>query len=1229
MKKTFTKIMLLLFAMVVGYGNARAAEGDTHDFSQSISQGLNNGQKPNDISISAQSYPVKEVIITYAYNKSNNVTCSVSVGGTSWGTKTFSKTANLSTYTTLSFTGTSAQGAIVVSFANNTVASSGMGTLNISNVRLVEGPSGGGTYSVTYNKNGNDVTGNVPTDPTQYSSTNNTVTVLGNVGDPNLSRTHYSFGGWCLNADGTGTVYGPDEGQTHTYTISESKTFYAKWNPNTNTVTLPAEDDKGTYTMDKSNPVAYNTEVTLTYTPKTGYENYEATWTVKDSDNNSVTVTNNKFTMPDKNVTVTVAVAVPTSWTYTHAANDGTGSTSGTWVYVSDSKFAMQQTKSGNTDIVTNQSEIRLYASHSLEISRNSNFDKVMTSVVVTCNSGYADELAGAAYKAGTSSSSTSTLSSSCVTYSNDIVIIDLSGVTNCAYLKITPSSQSRFTKVVVNYTDPSYTITYSNNLTNGAFATTGNPSSAKEGDAVNIATVPVAGYKLATMTYSHGGNNYNASVNGNNGSFTMPAANVTVNATFETDATTYTITYKENGTTTYVDANIPSGTIGANLRTTPQNTLPANITFVGWAETQIATYTDSEPTLIDITYSVYSNATFYAVYKYDYSYNTLLTSWCKVTDDSSLSKGDKLVIASDTKEKVAGDISSQIMSEIDAKDLFDDGVMLSLPNNVIVLTLGGEEDEWTLANSDGELLGATDVKKLAWDNGTTTWSISITSGNATIQNGTSGYGRFLHNVNNTRFTTYTSETSTSMLLPQLYRLENKSTTISGTYYLCLVTEKETEEITTSTTWSGNNTIKNNELIYINGGSLTVGGLLISPSVDNIYIDNNGQLKVANDGVMATIGKDIEAWNNNDTRGWYTIASPIGNVATANVTNLLSNSSNQLYNLYRYDEPTALWIGNAGFSQLDKDEGYLYRNNDGRDISFTGAVNVSNVTGKVLSYTSSVAEGVRGFHLLGNPFAENITVSNITGATITGVYVLSNAGAWGATVTEIKPCEGFLVQINEKKTITINKPAIAKGTIYNHEYIQFIVANNQYEDVTFAMFDNGNGLNKINHRNSEIPMIYIPQNNQDYAIAMMKDDTKSFNLNFKAMTTGKYTITYKATGEYNYLHIIDRLTGADVDMLIDGEYSFIATPNDNENRFIVNLEYMPNYSEGNNEIFAYQNGNEILVSGEGELQIFDVTGRSVMISTISGAESINLSAKGVYILRLVGNEIKTQKIVVR
>ena len=230
---------------------------------------------------------------------------------------------------------------------------------------------------------------------------------------------------------------------------------------------------------------------------------------------------------------------------------------------------------------------------------------------------------------------------------------------------------------------------------------------------------------------------------------------------------------------------------------------------------------------------------------------------------------------------------------------------------------------------------------------------------------------------------------------------------------------------------------------------------------------------------------------------------------------------------------------------------------------------------------------------------------------------------------------GILVQVSDEVTsldLTIaDKATAAASEKYANDNLMFTVANSKYEDVTYAMFNKGIGLNKINHRNAEIPMIYIPQNGEDFAIAMMEDDTKSFSLNFKAKTTGKYTLSYKATGEYNYLHVIDRLTGEDVDMLLDDEYSFIATPNDNENRFIVRLEYMPNYSEGNNEIFAFQSGSDILISGEGELQVFDVMGRFVMSERINGVTSISADelSKGVYVLRIVGTEIKTQKIIIK
>ena len=64
-----------------------------------------------------------------------------------------------------------------------------------------------------------------------------------------------------------------------------------------------------------------------------------------------------------------------------------------------------------------------------------------------------------------------------------------------------------------------------------------------------------------------------------------------------------------------------------------------------------------------------------------------------------------------------------------------------------------------------------------------------------------------------------------------------------------------------------------------------------------------------------------------------------------------------------------------------------------------------------------------------------------------------------------------------------------------------------------------------------------------------------------------------------------------------------------------------------NEVFVYQNGDDIIVSGNGELKVFDVLGRFVIAQHINGVQRVEKpSATGVYIFMMNG---MTQKIVVR
>lgn len=155
--------------------------------------------------------------------------------------------------------------------------------------------------------------------------------------------------------------------------------------------------------------------------------------------------------------------------------------------------------------------------------------------------------------------------------------------------------------------------------------------------------------------------------------------------------------------------------------------------------------------------------------------------SWKKVTDASTLAAGDKLLIVatvsgsktSDNNGTFAanGTISNDIMGKVDG---------ITISNNEIKDTkgaqefiLGGTSGNWTISNGSN-LLGATAAKKVAWGSGTTTWSISISSGSATIQNNHSGtdYGKIMYNRDSPRFTTYTSNPSATMALPMIFRYE-------------------------------------------------------------------------------------------------------------------------------------------------------------------------------------------------------------------------------------------------------------------------------------------------------------------------------------------------------------------------------------------------------------------------------------------------------------------------
>lgn len=117
-------------------------------------------------------------------------------------------------------------------------------------------------HAVTYAANGAN-SGSVPVDPGQYVA-GSTVTVLGNTGS--LARAAYTFSGWCLRPDGTGTSY--IQGQTFTMGQADV-TLYARWtlNPTYHVTYDPNGATGGTVPADSS---AYEQDWTVTVAGNSG-----------------------------------------------------------------------------------------------------------------------------------------------------------------------------------------------------------------------------------------------------------------------------------------------------------------------------------------------------------------------------------------------------------------------------------------------------------------------------------------------------------------------------------------------------------------------------------------------------------------------------------------------------------------------------------------------------------------------------------------------------------------------------------------------------------------------------------------------------------------------------------------------------------------------------------------------------------------------------------------------
>lgn len=400
-------------------------------------------------------------------------------------------------------------------------------------------------------------------------------------------------------------------------------------------------------------------------------------------------------------------------------------------------------------------------------------------------------------------------------------------------------------------------------------------------------------------------------------------------------------------------------------------------------------------------------------------------------------------------------------------------------------------------------------------------------------------------------------------------------------------------------------------MTLLKNSTLTVSGALENDNPENLILEDGAQLINGSTGVKATVKKTIEGFQTDNNKGnWYLIASPISEqLNIADSTNLKATNATD-YDLYAFNQASNLeWLNykKDHFTTIDNKTGYLYAHRSDIDIEFAGTLN--NTDGSVpITYTSD--KPLAEYNLVGNPFPCNATIDKTDYYRI--VETEEGSKIQLATTSTIAPMEGIFVKAvdGNDKTVTFSKET-AKGNGNSGSMVNISVSRktgNVLDNARIRLDGNLDMEKLILHDGGT--RLYIPQSGIEYAL-VANNDLADVPMNFNAATDGIYTLEVEASNDIEHLHLIDNLTGADINLLATPSYSFEAKTDDYPSRFRI--------------LFNVIDENpSILDDVEGDIQIMDVTGR--VISTDRNAKL----TPGIYILRTVnGNDIQTKKIIIK
>ena len=731
----------------------------------------------------------------------------------------------------------------------------------------------------------------------------------------------------------------------------------------------------------------------------------------------------------------------------------------------------------------------------------------------------------------------------------------------------------------------------------------------AAAGTQVAVTATPDVNYEFGALTVTP-----TAAVNGN--TFTMPADDVNVTATFVAVSNTYTVSFSING-----KIEMTATTTGSfNVDNFVAEVATEGMRFKGWYDND---------TRVSGNYNPGTDKTLVAVFEDASSAYTLVTS----TDQ--LVAGNKVVIAAEG-DKNWGMSTTQGSNNRGAATLSkndnDNTITFEEEDGLCELTLGTSNGHWTLYDGDG--IGGTNgylyaassnnnyLRTQSTIDANGEWEIIVDSdGNATITaKGTNTRNILRYNAQNVVFSCYSSGQQPVWLYTKSASKAKRDVEVEAT---SVVSEVAANVLVT---------VKADGIVYLTGSN--------AGNSANLVVEDGGQL-VTSANVAGTMQKNVTGYGSTTAASNYYLITAPSTLNPQNVEYMLNTNG---YDLYYFDQSAEDDVDGENVLlewrnykdvpfNLEAGTGYLYANKENKTLDLTGTLK-KNDNNETFAQNITYVDGFRfsGWNLVGNPFPSNASVNM-------PFYKMKSSrdGINGTAVVSgsvIAPMEGVFViaaNSNAQQQVTFTATTDPVGSPAKNNVNIDVNRDNEFLDRAIVNF-NGCTLSKLN-LSENTTKVYFQQGQEEFAIVSVENEGE-LPVNFKASRNGRYTMSVDIEDlDMNYLHLIDNKTGMDIDLLQTPSYTFQASTGDNAYRF--RLVFDANSVQENNTTanFAYFNGSEWVVNnmGEATLQVIDMMGRVLSSETLNGNTTFTLNqVPGVYMFRLVnGENVMVQKIVIR